>query len=578
MSKKISRKQVDIDLSNGATNSNLPFQDLNFNLGITNLDTPETFVEKILLGLEAIFPPKPLNLLDVSLTFQNGQNLFISNGSTPQQVSNVYFEGSDISIQTSSYFGSGNSGILSLVYQLNDPFQQSFSPPIILGNDPNISSFTGQAIDLRIVDDRLSGNYWREIFCEILLRYNLIIGISPSQSPYTIQLNHSQTGTSYGIFYINSSVKPIITQNSITFLQSGLISGVPCAIENDIVTVNFNLQNAINEFFNNNLIQIIDSSGNLINSNYNWFDLNVNSPVIGHNISNGIIQTSVKENIYSETVSFNLISDFPGTDILIPDTNNILINLSNFRIDDNGFKSILLEENKRILIGNNPNGNPDYSDYGINWGLQYNSSAHENSLLNSGYEYELQLIGKNSFPYYEYIYPLNNYSSFEHTPTSTFGPDYSSNTGYRYLCYVFDFSNTFDSDTIDSFDIEIVSPNNNFNLSNIESGDIKLYYKIVSDTSETVWINLNKNVELSLFDSGNPFMVGYNSNVSTTIYNENILTLGPILSSFNNELFRVTSGNLLLNPNDLKVFVVYGINENSTNVKISSINVQPNTL
>jgi len=369
-------------------------------LSFTSSTTVTDAIDEVNEVLSKLAPAKPPNLstktLSLSTSYGATETLTgdtktsVTNDSTPQ--TNVITE-----------FWDGESGVLKSYVDLTE------TGSITLSASSDANTTNG---DLEITADAdypATGNgagFWKALSARINVNSLLSAG------EHSLQMVHSNTGSTNLTFYVNDTASPTITNETfdVSSATSTYSSGVPSIASNQIIKVSFTINNALKTFYNSS--KVADVSGSILS-------VTRSHQISGAQTYNGSISVTDAPSGGSLTVGSNKYSETNSLTIKGYSANGTAgttktLTLTNVRVDTKSTS----ESTLRKLSGSG-----QYPSSG--YGGTYDSTQ---SLKTGDYVNEMQYInGQFKYP------PSVNYSN--NLPTA--GPDYTTGMGsdVRWFCY-----------------------------------------------------------------------------------------------------------------------------------------------
>ena len=450
--------------------------------------------------INKLVPDKPSEIENVNIELNNEayEGLKHTNASLEEIITS---DATILVAKNDPKFYSHDEGIIRVIYDEDN--QNLLSDDYTVTNN-NTDNDTLTNLDLEIEiekDDHYSGISQKEgIFKSFLVtatKVALETGSLIKRAFKFVYEIDSVENFSKLEFYVDTLNTPSISNiTNISAIHSGkYLSGVPVLKEDDIVKVDYRVNDAVGYFMNSTNISKIQNSNLkdriIAYTTKKYTDTNdyiIQDRVPYTSLSqqlNHEAEIKVEENAYTENLGFDIIAyNARGTD----ENDDIVtenVTSTGIVIDD-----ISEEINYRYYsdIGQFPSWN--FSDPEIHL---YNNDYAQQSLLNNE---ELQYLGQ------RYFYPHTNYSNlplYDGTNQQITGDNYShtdiSNTSYNTYRWA-----TFKIGTItnERFIIFRINEATNF-TSDFDDGvtmtnDIKLYVNIVNTGNNTVtgWFDANK--------------------------------------------------------------------------------------
>jgi hypothetical protein len=272
---------------------------------------------------------------------------------------------------------------------------------------------------------------------------------------HKLSITHSQTGTTQLTFYTDDSTTPTISNDSLNVIIKHLvnsiptikrISGVPTLTVNDELDVTFQVNNAINNFYNSTIARATSSVTNthdfVTNTPKQHGDYYVaNTKLL---VSNGVFNSNVSVDYFGFSAGYSI------NDVHVKKS----VSIANKAIRVDTKSDELNGVYKRVTSGM---GLAPLTGYGSS----YDSNMSLYQTVENNYKYEMQLSDA------KYQYPKGNYSNLY--PTG--GANYDLITsGWRYVTF---------STLVD----EVTS--------------IKLYFDLIEDFSK--YANADKTLDTNFF-------------------------------------------------------------------------------
>ena len=585
MSRKIQRKQLNVDLSEGRTTSTGPGDYGTINVsGLNDSDQLEDAFHKLEVIIDKLSPATPPGLGDAALSLASGLQInpitptgYVSSGLiadgalTPVSVNNILRNATSYSFEVTGlpagntdtsdtgYAWDADSGTLSAI--LDSDSASEAQRTFTTGNDVGTATSTNSALVLSIdaEKDYFSGEagkegFWNAFTSSINVDPSLLSGtLSPSVVQHLLEITHSVTGGQTFQFYIENSTFPTISGTSASGDMTEIVSGVATFQESDNITANFTTSNAVKFFYRDN---ILSASGAVLTNG----DYLVGSPAADANTPvTDLVLINPLPNAYSNA---NIIINYTAKDVFNNQTTSNLT-LSNKRVDT---KSLLIKSADAVTSsGRYLGADAEAVTDGVGNGLALSTYDHEVSLLLGAYAQQLQVLNG------KYRYPLAfNYSTYNYFDgANQASPDYSAISGaFRWASFSFDLvTNKSLTQQVNL----VLADNDGIITTNQNANRCDLYYKVITwagvhggtVAQETVWIQAVGNVNAATFDGGDPYMVGYQTNDETTQRDD--ATNGAHIGVINENSRTVTVGNNITgNGTNVSVHVRISVAQSET--------------
>jgi hypothetical protein len=391
-------------------------------LGLTSATTINNAVDQIDEILALLAPAKPPRL-DASSWISPGYSLVRGSRDWPtgisgQTINNVIFNNARPLFRvtggtsgTNTGFWNGVSGTLSFSVNGTADGSKTLGGTVLTASSNN-GTFGGLTItdnDYYLNQTGKAG-FWAAINATGITSTSLPYNVFTS---HTYTLTHSETGTLPTSFYIDNPGTPSVTTpvQSGSFTMTRYVSGVPSLATNNVININYTVNNAISKFYTNGTFATL-TPNTVTNGTWGTVSPYLSStfsipPLSGASISltNETITTS--NNRYGET----LTTTATGYNANGASGTSSVLSLSSYRVDTVSNENRL----RNAADGENNPTTPNF--FPVNYTSPYTSSqsivGNTEPGLNSSYNYELQLINGS------YQVPSGNYTSYG-------GPNYSS--------------------------------------------------------------------------------------------------------------------------------------------------------
>jgi hypothetical protein len=312
--------------------------------------------------------------------------------------------------------------------------------------------------------------FWASFYLPTIYFNTFDVGAVSSSGTYTVNITHKDVPSSGGEtksfnFYVEDGTVPVISSELLLSNQAmtHFVSGVPTLITNETFAVSFSIDNGIKNFYP---LVIGDSTVSLTSNQYNNLSgqqiAGTYNYVATHTITGGYTE--------SITGSINGYDIFGGISSTLSTLNNYRIYTVSYIKAQTDSTSTTM---KRYI---SPISSNVFESFSSN---VYDLTAHQNSLIDSTYIYQLQLLNG------VYQYPNTDYTVYG-------GANYTSLSGFRYC----------------DFKLRPITNQSNLDLTfygstgitNVGQTNLKLYIKIEGVTG---WLDANANL-----NSGTPLNDG----------------------------------------------------------------------
>ena len=392
-------------------------------LGLTSATTINNAVDQIDEILALLAPAKPPRL-DASSWISPGYSLVRGSRDWPtgisgQTISNVIFNNARPLFRvtggtsgTNTGFWNGVSGTLSFFVNGVVDGTRTLTAGSVNASTANTGTYFGLTLNVNdyYLNQTGKSGFWSAINASGRTSTSLPYNVFTS---HTYTLTHSETGTLPTSFYIDNPGTPSVTTpvQSGSFTMTRYVSGVPSLATNNVININYTVNNAISKFYTNGTFATL-TPNTVTNGTWGTVSPYLSStfsipPLSGASISltNETITTS--NNRYGET----LTTTATGYNANGASGTSSVLSLSSYRVDTVSNENRL----RNAADGENNPTTPNF--FPVNYTSPYTSSqsivGNTEPGLNSSYNYELQLINGS------YQVPSGNYTSYG-------GPNYSS--------------------------------------------------------------------------------------------------------------------------------------------------------
>lgn len=567
MSKKLQRKQIDINLSEGRTGSTGSDDYGTINVSrLDDTDKMEDAFHKIEIIIDKLAPETPPRLDDPvfnldPVNFSTTPIGFIGSAriaGTGATVNNIFREDTGYEFEINGrpsgepvandgFAFDADSG--DLLAQLDAASDATITFTLADDSQTVTSGDAVLALTVGSEKDYFTGiagkeGFWNAFESSITLDPSAASGaLDPGQTLHTLELTHSTTGSQSIDFYVEDPSFPSLSALSGQVNMNQIVSGVPTVDISDNIFGDFTVTNAVKNFYRNDLMILTGPS--LTTDTFSAGVRSVNEVITDQ------LQVNALPNSFRNT---NIELNFTGRDAFGNSTSST-VNLTNKRIDT----ASVAVKNRDISTSSGrylANSNEAVTSGGN--GIPLTIYDHQNSLLQTAGNYNLQLQVYNG----NYRYPVsNNYSTYEffNGGAPIAGPNYSSGIVEPKRWAAFSYDLTTNKALTQEVIIDILN-NNGITTSNQISNQANLYYKVITWAGphggavlqETVWIEAIGNVNAATFNGGLPFMVGQNGQTETSVRTDSIN--GAHIG--------------VINENNRVLTVGQNINGNGTNVSV----------